>query len=98
MDVLTHWGPIHVDVCPDCGTPTTWHGMDPPGHCPHGYDRRVPVEYVPASQLRGAVEALVECVDAMRCFEMPLTPAEDGARAVLAKLGVEPTTAGGAVG
>lgn len=42
---------IHVDVCPDCNTPTTFHGLDAPGHCPHGWDRRVPVEYVPAEQL-----------------------------------------------
>jgi len=56
MNVLGPWGPIHVDECPDCGTPTTMHGLDAPGHCPHGFERRVPVEYVRADAYRGAVQ------------------------------------------
>jgi len=49
---------IYVDECPECNTPTTFHGLDPAPHCPHGFERRLPVEYVPARNLRGAVAAL----------------------------------------
>jgi hypothetical protein len=37
---------MHADVCPDCGAVTTHHGLDPAPHCPHGFERRVPVEFV----------------------------------------------------
>lgn len=42
---------IHVDTCPDCGTPTTGHGLDAPGHCPHEYERRLPELYIPLTAL-----------------------------------------------
>lgn len=58
---------IHVDVCPDCSTPTTWHGLDAPGHCPHGFERRVPAEYVPIELLEEAVEAIRKAPHAHHC-------------------------------
>lgn len=48
---------VHIDVCPDCGTASTGHGMDPPGHCPHPYELRVPVLYMPAEVTHEMVEA-----------------------------------------
>jgi hypothetical protein len=40
---------IHVDVCPGCEEPATWHGLDAPQHCQCGFDREqyVPAVYVP---------------------------------------------------
>lgn len=42
-------GAIHVDVCPGCEMPDTWHGLDAPHHCQCGYMREqfVPAIYVP---------------------------------------------------
>lgn len=67
MSETEHWT-IHVDVCPDCNTPTTWHGLDAPGHCRHGFERRVPVKYVPAEQHQRAEDALREAIAAARNF------------------------------
>jgi hypothetical protein len=39
---------IHVDVCPDCGEPTSYHPMDPPMQCMHDRERYVPVRFVEA--------------------------------------------------
>lgn len=37
---------IHVNVCPDCGTPYSCHGLDPPPICPHEYERYEPTIYI----------------------------------------------------
>jgi hypothetical protein len=39
---------IHVDVCPDCCEPTSYHPMDPPMQCTHDRERYVPVRFVEA--------------------------------------------------
>jgi hypothetical protein len=39
---------IHVDVCPDCGEPTSYHPMDPPMQCTHDRERYVPVRFIEA--------------------------------------------------
>lgn len=36
----------HLDVCPECGAVASFHGLDPPPHCPHEYERFVPVRFV----------------------------------------------------
>lgn len=42
-------GAIHVDVCPECGTPKRGHGLDPATHCPCKVpdECAVPAIYVP---------------------------------------------------
>lgn len=42
-------GAIHIDVCPGCNGPATWHLLDAPHYCECGYRREqfVPAIYVP---------------------------------------------------
>jgi hypothetical protein len=42
-------GAIHVDVCPGCETPSSYHALDSPAHCQCGIDREEwqPMIYVP---------------------------------------------------
>lgn len=43
---------VHLNVCPDCGTADSGHMLDPPPHCPHGYERFVPEKFVRLASVR----------------------------------------------
>lgn len=54
---------LHANVCPDCGAIDSGHLLDPPPHCPHEYERFVPVKFyaLPADRER-AVEDVAEAL------------------------------------
>jgi rRNA maturation protein Nop10 len=54
---------IHVNVCPDCGTSSSGHLLDPPPICPHEYERYIPIKYVPEDEYLKLRKALQEIHD-----------------------------------
>lgn len=51
---------VHLNVCPECGTTDSGHGLDPPPHCPHEYERFVPVKFAPEARALAAEARLEE--------------------------------------